>query len=80
MVTALLVKDIMKHSQAIIKRISMIGALCNQDFMAPFMFQGHCNTQVFELYIENILIPKLTKGKRLSLIMPLSINQKKLKT
>lgn len=45
------------------KRMSMIGALCNQDFMAPFMFQGHCNTEVFERYIEKILIPKLTKGK-----------------
>jgi len=31
------------------KRISMIGGLCHQNFMAPFMFDGHCNTTVFEL-------------------------------
>lgn len=43
--------------------MSMIGALCNQDFMAPFMFQGHCNTEVFEGYIEKILTPQLTKEK-----------------
>ena len=45
------------------KRISRIGGLCHQPFMAPFMFQGHCNTEVFEQYLENILIPQLTKGK-----------------
>lgn len=44
------------------KRISMIGGLCNQSFMAPFMFQGHCNTTMFELYIEQILLPKLKIG------------------
>ena len=44
------------------KRISMIGGLCNHNFMAPFMFQGHCNTGVFEEYLEKILIPQLTKG------------------
>jgi hypothetical protein len=41
------------------KRISMIGGLCNNQFMAPFMFQGHCNTAVFELYIEKVLVPTL---------------------
>lgn len=44
------------------KRISMIGGLCNKDFMAPFMFQGHCNTAVFEQYVEKILIPQLSEG------------------
>lgn len=44
------------------KRISMIGGLCNKVFMAPFMFEGHCNTTVFELYIEQILVPKLEAG------------------
>ncbi len=45
------------------KRISMIGGLYNQNFMVPFMFQGHCNTAVFEQYVEKILIPQLTKGR-----------------
>jgi DDE superfamily endonuclease len=62
------------------KRISMLGGLCTQQFMAPFMFQGHCNTAVFEQYLEKILIPKLTKENIVVRITPLSINQKKLKT
>lgn len=45
------------------KRISMIGGLCNNQFQAPFMFEGHCNATVFELYLEKILIPTLTPGK-----------------
>ncbi len=44
------------------KRISMIGGLCNKIFMAPFMFEGYCNTTVFELYIGNVLVPKLEIG------------------
>ena len=45
------------------KKISGIGGLCNQHFMGPFMFQGHCNTEVFEHYLEKILLPQLTKEK-----------------
>lgn len=41
------------------KRISMIGGWCDKEFMAPFMFQGHCNTTVFELYVEKVLAPTL---------------------
>lgn len=44
------------------KRISMIGGLCNKKFMAPFIFEGHCNTKVFELYIEKVLVPELQPG------------------
>lgn len=44
------------------KRISMIGGLCNKNFIAPFMFEGHCNTTVFELYVEQVLVPKLKMG------------------
>lgn len=43
------------------RRISMIGGLCQQNFIAPFIFDGHCNTQVFELYVEQVLVPKLKK-------------------
>ena len=39
----------------------MIGGLCNQHFIAPFMFEGHCNTTVFELYVEQVLVPELRK-------------------
>ena len=30
--------------------------------MAPFMFEGHCNTTVFELYVKHILAPTLEVG------------------
>lgn len=29
----------------------------------PFIFQGHCNTEVFEQYLEKILLPQLKKGE-----------------
>ena len=44
------------------KRISMIGGLCSRKFQAPFMFEGHCNTATFEVYIEQVLVPTLTAG------------------
>ena len=44
------------------KRLSMIGAWCNRRFIAPFMFEGHCNTKLFEIYLAKILIPQLKPG------------------
>lgn len=44
------------------KRISMIGGLCYHQFFAPMMLEGHCNTTVFETYIEQILVPQLKPG------------------
>ena len=44
------------------RRISMIGGLCGDKFRAPFMFEGHCNAEVFEMYVEKILLPGLDKG------------------
>jgi transposase len=44
------------------KRISMIGGIWGKQFQAPFMFEGHCNTATFEVYIERVLIPSLKPG------------------
>ena len=44
------------------RRVSMIGGLCGNQFQAPFMFEGHCNTTVFELYLEKVLVPTLSNG------------------
>ena len=44
------------------KRISMIAGLCDKDIQSPFMFEGHCNTELFELYLEKVLLPNLKKG------------------
>ena len=41
------------------KRISMIAGLNNKNILAPFMFEGHCNTKLFEEYIEQKLSPAL---------------------
>lgn len=44
------------------KRISMIGGLCHRNFIAPFMFEGHCNTNVFQAYVQHVLVPTLRAG------------------
>lgn len=44
------------------KRISMIGGWCSKHFQSAFMFEGHCNTAVFEVYIEKVLVPDLKRG------------------
>lgn len=41
------------------KRLSIIGALNVQNFLAPFVFEGSCTRDVFELYLTKVLIPLL---------------------
>ena len=41
------------------KRVSMIACLAAKALFAPFMFEGHCDTAVFEYYIEKVVIPTL---------------------
>jgi transposase len=40
----------------------MIGGWMNHKFIAPFTFQGGCNSNVFNTWLENILLPDLPKG------------------
>jgi transposase len=40
----------------------MIGGWMNHKFIAPFTFQGGCNANVFNTWLENILLPDLPKG------------------
>jgi transposase len=35
----------------------MITGLNNKNILAPFTFEGHCNTKLFEEYIEQKLSP-----------------------
>ena len=37
-----------------------IAALRNTLF-APFVFTGYCNSSVFETYLQNVLLPQLSK-------------------
>ncbi len=41
----------------------MIAALCNGNLMAPFTVDGSCNRIVFEMWLENFLLPTLQPGQ-----------------
>jgi putative transposase len=41
------------------RRVSMIGALCNKDIIAPLVFEGSCNSELFEAYVRDFLIKEL---------------------
>ncbi len=45
------------------ERINMIAALCNGNLMAPFTVDGSCNRIVFEMWLENFLLPTLEPGQ-----------------
>lgn len=45
------------------RRISMIAGLCNKMVIAPVIFEGNCDTKVFESYVEQILIKELKHGQ-----------------
>lgn len=41
----------------------MIAGLCDQKIIAPVIFEGACNKDVFETYVETILIKELKHGQ-----------------
>lgn len=43
-------------------RVSKIAALREKSIFAPYVFTGYCNRDLFEAYIENILLPELYSG------------------
>ena len=45
------------------KRISIIGALNQGKVGAPCVFEGYCNSELFEAYVENMLVPVLKPGQ-----------------
>jgi transposase len=44
------------------ERYSMIGGLRSSKFIAPLTFQGGCNAEVFNAWLEEILLPSISKG------------------
>jgi len=44
-------------------RVSLIAGECNGSLIAPFVFEGYCNADVFNAYVEHILLPELTPGQ-----------------
>ena len=44
------------------QRTSIIAASQNARLVAPFVFEGSCNTEVVDTYFEKVLLPALPKG------------------
>jgi transposase len=44
------------------RRINFIGALKEKKFTAPLMFNGYCDSKLFEVYVEKCLLPELREG------------------
>jgi len=45
------------------KRISIISVLNQNKLIAPFVFEGMCSRDIFEIYIEKVLAPSLKRGQ-----------------
>lgn len=45
------------------KRISFISALSLQNIIGPFIFEGPCTRDVFEIYLKQVLIPIMKPGQ-----------------
>ena len=43
-------------------RVSKIAALRNRTLFASFVFTSYCNSSVFETYMQNVLLPQISKG------------------
>lgn len=43
-------------------RTSIISASQNARLVAPFVFEGSCNTEVVDTYFEKVLLPVLPRG------------------
>ena len=43
-------------------RTSIISVSQNSKLVAPFVFEGSCNTEVVDTYFEQVLLPALPKG------------------
>jgi isfu1 transposase len=44
-------------------RESFVAALCNKKILAPFCYQGTCNTALFNMWIELFLLPEIQEGQ-----------------
>lgn len=48
-------------------RESVIGAISKRKFLAPMCFRGTCDTKLFNIWLEQVLIPELKPGQTLIL-------------
>lgn len=45
------------------ERVSMVAAWCQRQVLAPMTFKGHCNTELFEAWVAQFLVPELSPGQ-----------------
>lgn len=45
------------------QRVSLIAALHQDQLIAPFVFEGTCNTALFDAYVQHCLVPVLKPGQ-----------------
>lgn len=45
------------------QRISMIAGWCEGEILAPMTFEGYCESQLFEHWVEQMLVPSLKPGQ-----------------
>lgn len=45
------------------ERVSMVAAWCERQVLAPMTFKGHCDTLLFEAWVEQFLVPTLQPGQ-----------------
>jgi len=45
------------------KKVNIIAALNEQTVIAPFLYEGSMNTDWFNIYLEEVLLPALKPGQ-----------------
>lgn len=45
------------------KRVSFIAAYHQKTLIAPMTYEGYCNRSVFEVWLEDVLMPQLSPGQ-----------------
>ena len=49
------------------QRVSVIAGLEQKRLISPLEFEGHCDTELFNLWLERCLLPEVAPGKTLIL-------------
>ncbi|WP_264376495.1 MULTISPECIES: transposase [unclassified Wolbachia] len=49
------------------KKVSIIGALNEGKVKAPWIIDGYCNSEIFDAYVENVLVPVFKPGQTIVL-------------
>jgi transposase len=44
-------------------RHSFVAAKCGKKILAPMTYKGTCNSQLFEKWVEKVLLPEIKKGQ-----------------